>query len=135
MRLVGREEWGGKDSEELARALYQIRRAGITAYFKAGDGFKERDFNVFNELLLERRNSHRDPIEACTVVLAEPIIAALKDEHFICLNHALMQQLGTIGQALYMRLFFHFANLAFSAAKAPDSIAIIRASAFGAGLS
>jgi hypothetical protein len=111
MRLVGREEWGGKDSEELARALYQIRRAGITAYFKTGDRFKERDFNVFNELLLERRNSHRDPIEACAVVLAEPIIAALKDEHFICLNHALMQQLGTIGQALYMRLFFHFANL------------------------
>jgi hypothetical protein len=35
----------------------------------------------------------------------------LQDEHFVCLNHALMQQLGTIGQALYMRLFFHFANL------------------------
>jgi hypothetical protein len=111
MRLVGRKEWGGKDSEELTRALYQIRRTGITAYFKAGDKFKERDFNVFNELLLERRLSHHDPIEACTVVLADPIIAALKDEHFICLNHALMQQLGTIGQALYMRLFFHFANL------------------------
>ena len=111
MRLVGRKEWGGKDSEELARALYQIRRTGITAYFKTGDKFKERDFNIFNELLLERRTSHTDPIEACTVTLADPIIAALKDEHFICLNHGLMQQLGTIGQALYMRLFFHFANL------------------------
>ena len=111
MRLVGRKEWGGKDSEELTGALYQNRRTGITAYFKTGGKFKERDFNVFNELLLERRTSHHGSIEACTVVLADPIIVALKDEHFICLNHTLMQQLGTIGQALYMRLFFHFANL------------------------
>jgi hypothetical protein len=35
----------------------------------------------------------------------------LQDHHFTCLNHLLMLQLGTIGQALYMRLFFHFANL------------------------
>jgi hypothetical protein len=34
----------------------------------------------------------------------------LQDEHFTCLNHSLMMKLGTIGQALYMRLFFHFAN-------------------------
>jgi hypothetical protein len=45
------------------------------------------------------------------VTLARPIIASLQDQHFTCLNHVLMQQLGTIGQALYMRLFFHFANL------------------------
>ena len=111
MRLVGRENWGGSDSEELARALYQIRRTGITAFFKQGDRFLDREFNVFNELLLERRRSHTDPIEACTIVLADPIVAALKDEHFICLNYTLMQQIGTIGQAVYMRLFFHFANL------------------------
>src|SRR5205085_6803565 len=49
-------------------------------------------------------------IESCTVTLARPIIASLQDGHFTCLNHALMQQLGTIGQALYMRLFFHFAT-------------------------
>jgi hypothetical protein len=38
-------------------------------------------------------------------------VRSLRDDHFVCLNHALMRQLGTIGQALYMRLFFHFANL------------------------
>src|SRR3984893_12347937 len=41
----------------------------------------------------------------------ECIVASLQDEHFTCLNHGLMAGLGTIGQALYMRLFFHFANL------------------------
>jgi len=66
---------------------------------------------VFSEILIERKNSHRDPIEACTITLAKPIVASLRDEHFTCLNHFLMMRLGTIGQALYMRLFFHFANL------------------------
>jgi hypothetical protein len=51
------------------------------------------------------------PIEACTITLAEPIIASLQDEHFTCLNHGMMAGLGTIGQALYLRLFFHLANI------------------------
>ena len=43
---------------------------------------------------------------------AAPIGRSLQDEHFTCLNHALMQQLDTIGEReLYMRCFFHFANL------------------------
>ena len=42
---------------------------------------------------------------------------SLRDDDFVCLNHALMTQLGTIGQALYMRLFFHFANLYTSPAQ------------------
>src|SRR5262249_35200364 len=45
------------------------------------------------------------------VALAEPILTSLRDSHFTCLNYSLMSELGTIGQALYMRLFFHFANL------------------------
>jgi hypothetical protein len=61
--------------------------------------------------LIERRELPSDPIEACTITLAAPIVQSLQDEHFTCLNHGLMQQLGTIGQALYMRCFFHFANL------------------------
>jgi hypothetical protein len=52
-----------------------------------------------------------DPIQSCTIKLADPIIASLRDEHFTCLNHFRMREFGTIGQAIYMRLFFHFANL------------------------
>lgn len=40
-----------------------------------------------------------DPIVACTVVIADPIIQSLNDKHFTCLNHALMQELSTIGAA------------------------------------
>ena len=112
MRMIGRREWGGRDSEQLSRALHEIHYTFIKAQFK-GDGGKliEHSFNIFPEIWIERREFASDPIEACTITLAEPILASLREDHFTCLNHALMAQLGTIGQALYMRLFFHFANL------------------------
>jgi hypothetical protein len=111
-RLIGRTEWGGRDSEQLSRALHEIHYTFIKAHFKKGDGrYVEHSFNIFPEILLERREFASDPIEACTITLAEPIITSLQDEHFTCLNHRLMAGLGTIGQALYLRLFFHLANL------------------------
>src|SRR5271170_3781339 len=110
-RLIGRTEWGGQDSEQLSRALHEIHHTFITTHFKRDDGrYVEHSFNVFPEILLERREFASDPIDACTVTLADPIIASLQDDHFTCLNHEMMARLGTIGQALMMRLFFHFAN-------------------------
>jgi len=112
MGLAGRKEWGGRDSAELSRALEEIRATSIAAFFKSAQGkYLESRFNIFSHVLVERKNSHTDPIEACTITLAKPIIDSLRDDHFTCLNHFLMMRLGTIGQALYMRLFFHFANL------------------------
>ena len=112
MRLIGRAEWGGSASEQLTRALREIHYTFITTNFKAkNDRFAEHSFNIFPEVYLERAEHAGDPIEACTVTLARPIVASLQDGHFTCLNHVLMQELGTIGQAFYMRLFFHFANL------------------------
>lgn len=111
-RLIGRKEWGGRDSEQLARALHEIHYTFIRTHFKKPNGrYQEHSFNIFPEILIERREFSSDPIEACTITLAEPIVRSLQEEHFTCLNFALMQELGTIGQALYMRTFFHFANL------------------------
>ena len=112
MRLAGRKQWGGADSEQLSRALTQIQTTLISATFKTRDGrYIEEKFHVFSKTRIERREFASDPIESCTITLADPIIGSLQDEHFTCLNHALMIRLGTIAQALYMRLFFHFANL------------------------
>jgi hypothetical protein len=110
MRLIGRAEWGGSASEQLTRALDEIHYTFVRTRFKSADKFVEHSFNIFPEIYLERREHATDPIEVCTVTLARPIMASLQDGHFTCLNHGLMQQLGTIGQAFYMRLFFHFAN-------------------------
>jgi hypothetical protein len=110
MRLIGRTEWGGSASEQLERALEEIHFAFVRTRFKSAEKFVEHSFNIFPEIYLERREHATDPIEACTVTIARPIMASLQDGHFTCLNHGLMRQLGTIGQAFYMRLFFHFAN-------------------------
>jgi hypothetical protein len=111
IRLAGRKTIGGRDSEELVNALRQIRYTHVIALFKSGASFVEHDFNIFNEIMIERRASHVDPVISCTVRLAEPIVKSLQEEHFVCFNHSFMQPLSTISQALYMRLFFHFSNL------------------------
>ncbi len=111
-RLIGRKAWGGKDSEQLSRALHEIHYTFVKTHFKkTGGRYVEHSFNIFPQIWIERREFASDPIEACTVTLADPIVQSLQEDHFVCLNHDLMQQLGTIGQALYMRFFFHFANL------------------------
>ena len=112
MRLIGRKEWGGRDSKQLSGALDEIHRAFISASFKRGAKFFEEKFHIFSRVLLERAAEASDaPIERCTVTLATPIIDSLRADHFSCYNYLFRQGLGTIGQALYMRLFFHFANL------------------------
>jgi hypothetical protein len=111
IRMTGRKTMGGRQSEELALALKQIRYTHVLAHFKKERRLIEHDFSIFNEVLIERRASPTDPIVACTIVIADPIIQSLNDKHFTCLNHALMQNLSTIGSALYMRLFYHFATL------------------------
>jgi len=110
IRMTGRKTMGGRQSEELALALRQIRYTHVLAHFKQDDRLLEHDFSIFNEVLIERRASPTDPIVACTIVIADPIIQSLNDKHFTCLNHALMQELSTIGSAFYMRLFYHFAT-------------------------
>ncbi|TQF37919.1 hypothetical protein UNPF46_17545 [Bradyrhizobium sp. UNPF46] len=112
MRLIGYKQWGGIYNQRLTRALQEIQFSHVRTNFKTADGkYAEQTFSIFPEVYLERREKDSDPVERCTVTLARPIVASLNDEHFTCLNHTLMAELGTIGQALYMRLFFHFANL------------------------
>jgi hypothetical protein len=82
-RLIGRKEWGGRDSEQLIRALHEIHHTFITTHFKKSGGtYQEHSFNIFPEILVQRREFATDPIEACTITLAEPIISSLQDEHF-----------------------------------------------------
>src|ERR1019366_3438030 len=89
-RLIGRKTWGGRDSEQLSRALHEIHYTFIKTQFKQSGRFIEHSFAIFPEILIERREFPSDPIEACTVTLAAPILTSLQDKHFTCLNHSLM---------------------------------------------
>jgi hypothetical protein len=120
-RLVGRE-WSGATSRQFVRALQEIHHTFVKASFQSECSWQEHSFNIFPEIIISRRSEDSPVIEACVVALAEPILASLRDSHFTCLNYTLMNELGTIGQALYMRLFFHFANLYRDAGKSGISV-------------
>jgi hypothetical protein len=61
-RLIGRKEWGGRDSEQLSRALHEIHYTFIRTQFKNDAGrYIEHSFNVFPEIFLERREFASDP--------------------------------------------------------------------------
>jgi Replication initiator protein A len=112
-RLIGRKDFGGSDSLHIIRALTEIQTTFIeTGIFNTTrNQWIEHTFNIFPEITIARRDEHSPTIEECSVLLARPIVESLKDNHFTCLNHFLMSRLGSIGQALYLRLFYHFANL------------------------
>jgi hypothetical protein len=45
-RLIGRSEWGGRDSEQLSRALHEIHYAFVKTHFKQSGGrFVEHSFH------------------------------------------------------------------------------------------
>ena len=61
-RLIGRKEWGGRDSEQLSRALHEIHYAFITTHFKQNDArLIEHSFNIFPQIWIERREFASDP--------------------------------------------------------------------------
>jgi hypothetical protein len=96
--LLGFVLAGGSASAQLERALEEIHFTFVRTSFKSAGKFVEHSFNIFPEIYLERREHATDPIEACTVTIARPIMASLHDGHFTCLNHGLMQQLATIAE-------------------------------------
>src|SRR5436309_286272 len=50
MRLAGRKDWGGADSEQLSRALTQIQTTLIATSFKDRNGrYVEEKFHIFSK--------------------------------------------------------------------------------------
>lgn len=111
-RLVGRE-WGNSARMQLKRALYEIQSTFITTRFQTGSPARyfESRFAIFGETTVEIGADDPNDIKGFAIRLAAPIVTSLRDKHFTCLNHHTMMQLGSVGQALYIRLFFHFANI------------------------
>src|SRR6267143_5029915 len=69
-RLIGRKDWGGSDSRDLHRALFEIYYTHVIAHFKNQAGrFVEQPFKIFSNILIEREQSADDPIVSCSVII------------------------------------------------------------------
>lgn len=111
--LVGRATFGGRDSNELYRAIMQLRTTAIHAswYQKESRTWSNANLNVFITALFSASDTNTSTLQTCSVQLHPFIVKSLNDKHFACLNWTRMQGLDPIGMALYKRLAFHFANL------------------------
>jgi hypothetical protein len=109
-RLVGRDSWGGRDSQQLYHAMMQLQRTGITCYVQNKDSKEHLEFNFYflNETLFSKRENS---IRSCMVKVADPIVSSLNRRHLAFFNLQKLNTLDTIGMVLYKRIFFHFSNL------------------------
>src|ERR1700693_2381430 len=70
-RLIGRTGWGGRESEQLSRALHEIHYTFVKTHFKqSGGNFVEHSFSIFPEILIERREFRSCASGCCTSSLA-----------------------------------------------------------------
>lgn len=115
-QLVGKS-FGGTQSEQLFRALMQLRNTGVTCtvHNKVKQGEKwvrtseTLNFSIFSKALYE--GSARGKF-ACCVIQVEPVIVAnLRSRHVSYFNFERMQGLDMVGMMLYKRFFRHLANI------------------------
>ncbi len=108
-RLVGRT-WGTSASEQLYNAIKQLRLTDITAHFY-DKKTKTWSLTSFAILPSDIFSGHDETITRCVVRVAPEIIASLNRRHVAIFNLNRLNQLDTIGLAIYKHAFFHLSNL------------------------
>jgi hypothetical protein len=115
-QLVGRSH-GGKQSEELFRALMQLRNTGVTCSIQ----IKERqdgkwvkrsevlNFSIVSKALYE--GSPRGKFARCFIQVEPDIVVNLQNRHISYFNFERMRGLDMVGMMLYKRFFRHMANI------------------------
>ncbi|HVI77275.1 MAG TPA: replication initiator protein A, partial [Candidatus Acidoferrum sp.] len=79
-RLVGRDAWGGRDSQQLYHAMMQLQRTGITCSMHNKKTKEHIEFNFYflNETLFSKKDRS---ILSCAVKVADPIVQSLNRRH------------------------------------------------------
>jgi hypothetical protein len=110
VELIGRSWSGSKISEEIYRAIKQLQHTEVNAYFygKEIDTWELRSVMVLYEPLFAGRGK---TITRFSVRVADKVIKSINQKHIAFFNLQRLNQLDTIGLAIYKRLFFHFSNL------------------------
>ena len=109
-RLTGQTSFGGRQSQQMIRALRQLHRTGISASLlsKETKQWVRLDFVVIPKMMTSGRGSE---LHECVVQVEGKIIESLNQRHWACFNWGRLQTLEPIGMAIYKRLYRHFSNL------------------------
>ena len=111
MRVMGRSSTGGKNSKELVRALNQFKNTSINCWFydkntKTGANLS---LSLVNKFLYTYKG--RGSVSNFTMWLDPWLIKSINNHYTFCLNFARIENLESIGIALYKHLYFHFSNI------------------------
>ncbi len=110
MQLAGRS-MGGAQSQELYRAVQQLRRTDISCEIadKTTGGRDAMLFSVVNAALF---SEHKGRVHACSLTPDPMIIKSLNDRHWAAFNWDRMKHLDPVGMVLYKQLFWQLCRLA-----------------------
>lgn len=110
MQLAGRT-MGGAQSQELYRAIQQLRRTDITCEI-TDKASEQRDTMVFSLVNAALFSEHRGRVQACSLSPDPMIIKSLNDRHWAAFNWDRMKDLDPVGMVLYKQLFWQLCRLA-----------------------
>jgi hypothetical protein len=115
-QLVGRST-GGKQHEELFKALMQLNHTGVVCTLqhkqREGDTWVKRaipvNFHIFKTAVYE--GSTRGQFARCLIEVHDLVLENLRNRHISYFNWERMQGLDMVGMMLYKRFFRHMANV------------------------
>lgn len=116
-RLIGREVFGGRDSNEIRNALRQLKDTQITLSGKMSDKFDFEDsFSILSRVVLikeraEHNLNRHGTLNAMAVEMNPAIMESIRKGHIALFNWGILESLEPVQAALYKRLYLHFSNL------------------------
>ena len=114
-RLIGRDIFGGKDSQELLKAIRQLEDTKITLFLYNGEKKETRwvRFSVIvtSGFIAEGTATKPDKLKSAVLTLHPAIIDSMRRGHFVVFNWDRLLTLSPLSAALYKRLYLHLSNL------------------------
>jgi hypothetical protein len=116
-RLIGRNSFGGRDAQDILRALYQLQDTHITLVGNNGktQAFENR-FNILVQVCsIWEKDEHalrrQGLLDAIAIELHPAVMRNIAKGQIAIFNWPLLEQLEPLQAALYKRLYLHFSNL------------------------
>jgi hypothetical protein len=116
-RLIGRDVFGGKDSQEITKALYQLQDTMITLKVQGEKNldFADRFSLISRVRLVTERSEHNlnrhGVLDALAVDIHPAIMDSIRKGHIAIFNWGVLEVLEPVQAALYKRLYVHLSNL------------------------
>lgn len=113
-RLIGRDIFGGKDLQDIERAIGQLKNTEIieTTVNEAKNQTRKVRYSVIvTSGIITDGAGDNGKVRAVALQIHPLIMESMRRDHFIILNWATIAELSPLSATLYKRLYLHFSNL------------------------